>query len=391
MGVPTRQVPALQRHKASGQAVVRLGHRDVYLGPFGSAEAEQKYRRLVAEWLARGGGEVPAVVLVQHVIDGYWQHAEIYYRKNGRATSELSVLKIAMRHLAELYADLPAVEFGPLKLKACREEMIRSGLARTTINGLVARIRQAFRWSVENELVPPQVHQALQAVPGLKKGRTVAHEPAPVGPVGGAEMEAVLPFVARQVAAMIRLQWLTGMRPQEVVQMRMADIDRAGRVWIYRPQDHKVEHHDMERVIPLGPQAQEVLRAFLTLDPTAPMFSPKAAEADRRQAQRAARRTKLWPSHGNQARKRRRGSEVQPLRDCYDTHSYRRAIARGCAKAGIPAWSPNQLRHAAATRIRKELGIEVAQAVLGHRLLETTQVYAEVSVQRAIDAMERLG
>lgn len=126
MGVPTRQVPALQRHKASGQAVVRLGHRDVYLGPFGSAEAEQKYRRLVAEWLARGGGEVPAVVLVQHVIDGYWQHAEIYYRKNGRATSELSVLKIAMRHLAELYADLPAPMVSPKAAEADRRQARRA-------------------------------------------------------------------------------------------------------------------------------------------------------------------------------------------------------------------------------------------------------------------------
>jgi integrase len=134
-----------------------------------------------------------------------------------------------------------------------------------------------------------------------------------------------------------------------------------------------------------------VLGAFLTLDPTAALFSPKAAEKERRAAMRAARKTKLWPSHSNRARKARRGSKVQGLRDCYDTNSYRRAIARGCEAAGIASWSPNQLRHSAATRIRKEMGIEVAQAVLGHRQLETTQVYAEVNLQRAVDAMERLG
>ncbi|MGE3172486.1 MAG: hypothetical protein AB7O97_07645 [Planctomycetota bacterium] len=39
----------------------------------------------------------------------------------------------------------------------------------------------------------------------------------------------------------------------------------------------------------------------------------------------------------------------------------------------------------------REMGIKVAQAVLGHRLVETTQVYAEVSQWRAIEAMERIG
>ena len=301
------------------------------------------------------------------------------------------MLRLALRPLRRLYGELPAVQFGPLALKACREAMIQHGLARTTINGYVSRIRQVFRWAVENELVPGPVLQALRALPGLKRGRTLAPEPELVRPVEEADMEAVLPFVARQVGAMIRLQWLTGMRPQEVVQMRMADIDRGGRVWIYRPRDHKVEHHGMDRVVPLGPQAQEVLAPFLSLDPLAFLFSPKEAEKERRAAMRQRRRTKLWPSHASAARKRRRRSGEQALRDSYDTASYRRAVARGCDKARVASWSPNQLRHSAATRIRREMGIEAAQAVLGHRKLETTQVYAEVNLQRAVDAMERLG
>jgi integrase len=387
-------MPACFEHKATGQAVVKLAGRFVYLGAWGSEEAQQRYRRVVAEWLARGKFAPQAVVLVKHAIAGYWRHAEVYYRKNGKPTSELSVLKLAMRFLNELYGGVPAAEFGPLALKACREAMIGKGLCRTTINGYVSRIKQVFRWAVENELVPGNVHHALLAVRGLVRGRTLAKDREPVRPIDGGTMEAVLPHVARQVAAMIQLQWLTGMRPQEVVQMRMAEIDRGGRVWLYRPRDHKVEHHGMDRVIPLGPQAQAVLGPFLQLDPTAALFSPKDAEQERRAAMRAARKSKVWPSHSNgarRARRRERGSNVQALRDCYDTNSYRRAITRGCEAAGVPHWSPNQLRHSAATRIRKELGVEVAQAVLGHRQLETTQVYAEVNQARAVEAMERLG
>jgi integrase len=391
-GVPA--APAMFLHKGTGQAVVKLAGRFVYLGAYGSEEAHVAYLRVVAEWRASGGVVAARVVTVDHVIAGYWRHAEVYYCKDGKPTSELSVLKLAMRYLHQLYGSVPAVEFGPLALKACRERMIDAGLARTTINGFVSRIRQAFRWAVEGELVPGPVLQALQAVSGLKRGRSRAKEYEPIRPVDRGAVEAVLPHVARQVAAMVELQWLTGMRPQEVVQMRMAEIDRGGRVWLYRPRDHKVEHHGMDRVIPIGPKAQAVLVPFLSLDPLAAMFSPKDAEMERRAAMRAARKSKVWPSHSNQARharRRARGSEVQGLRDCYDTHSYRRAIARGCEAAGIPSWSPNQLRHSAASRIRKELGIEAAQAVLGHRQLETTQVYAAVNLAHAVEAMERLG
>jgi hypothetical protein len=183
MLVESRKVPALQLHKASGRAVVKLGGRVVYLGVYGSEEAQSAYLRLVAEWQASGGVAAVEVVTVGQVIAGYWQHAEVYYRKNGKPTSELSVLRLAMRPLHALYGSLPAAEFGPLALKACRERMIDAGLARTTINGYVSRIRQAFRWAVENEQVPGEVLQALRAVAGLKRGRSRAKEYEPVRPV----------------------------------------------------------------------------------------------------------------------------------------------------------------------------------------------------------------
>jgi len=53
------------------------------------------------------------------------------------------------------------------------------------------------------------------------------------------------------------------MRPGEVVQMRMEDIDLSGEIWIYRPSSHKTEHHGRERLGPVGPKAQAVLQPFL--------------------------------------------------------------------------------------------------------------------------------
>jgi hypothetical protein len=78
------KVPACFHHQASGQAVVKLGGRFVYLGAFGSQAAEQAYQRVVAEWQVRGGlGSAPQIT-VDHVTAGYWRHAEGYYRKNGK-------------------------------------------------------------------------------------------------------------------------------------------------------------------------------------------------------------------------------------------------------------------------------------------------------------------
>ena len=48
------KLPSYRLHKPSGQAVVTLGGRDVYLGPHNSRTSRAEYDRVVAEWLANG-------------------------------------------------------------------------------------------------------------------------------------------------------------------------------------------------------------------------------------------------------------------------------------------------------------------------------------------------
>ena len=54
-------------------------------------------------------------------------------------------------------------------------------------------------------------------------------------------------------------------------------------------------------------------------------------------------------------------------------------------------WSPNQLRHTAATEIRREFGIEAAQNTLGHSSPAVTLIYAERSLDQVREVMEKLG
>jgi site-specific recombinase XerD len=120
----------------------------------------------------------------------------------------------------------------------------------------------------------------------------------------------------------------------------------------------------------------------------------------------------------------------------YTVSSYRRAIARGCdaafpppeelARKKVPmrnrkraqrwetpaewrarlgpqkwaellkwqeehGWHPHQLRHTAATRLRKHYGLEAARVVLGHRSAAVAEVYAEIDQTKARQIMAEVG
>jgi integrase len=292
-----------------------------------------------------------------------------------------------MGPLRKLYGDTPAGKFGPLALKAVRQRFIDAGLCRNEVNRRTRLIVRMFKWATAHEMVPPSVHEGLRTVEGLRKGECDVRESRKVRPVPDAYVDAVLPHVSRQVAAMIQLQRLTGMRPGEVCIMRTIDVDTSGRVWIFTPSEHKTEHQERERRICLGPAAQEILRPWFRTDLTAYLFSPREAMAALAVTRRAARKTKVQPSQ----RDRRRRSPERVPGDHYKVRSYGSAIAMACDKAGVPHWAPNQLRHNAATRLRREFGLDVARAVLGHSSPVVTEVYAELDQAKAIEAMARVG
>jgi integrase len=240
---------------------------------------------------------------------------------------------------------------------------------RRSINLHTYRIRSVFRWAVEQELVPGSVLPALQAVRGLQKGRSAARETEKVKPVPEAFVQAVLPKVSAPVRAMIELQLLAGMRPGEVVIMRALDLDMTGSIWLYRPGSdrasgiHKTAWREHDRVIALGPRAQEIIKRFLKTDLQAYLFSPAAA----------------LPAGRRKLGKR------------YKVGAYRHAITRGCDKAGVPHWHPHQLRHTKATEIRREAGLDAARVVLGHRSAQITELYAEADTSKAAEVMAKLG
>jgi integrase len=417
------RTPKYRFHKARNCAVVTVAGRDHYLGAYDSPESREKYHRLVAEHLATAGHPAAPTlanpITIVELVARYWAHAKTYYTKNGKPTGEIPPLKQALKFLRRLYGPTPAIEFSPLKLKAVREAMIahpitrkvrvvdtetktirierkvvRVGLSRRVINKQIGRIKRVFAWAVEEELLPVEVHAALARIIGLKKGRSAAFEKPRVKPVAPEAVAATLPLVPPTVAAMITVQQLTGCRPQEVVLLRVEDIDRSGSVWSYRPRRHKTEHHnqhddpDRDRVIFFGPKVQAVLTPLLDGLTEGFVFSPARSEATRNAARRANRASPLTPS---QKARRPKANPLRAPRDRYDVTAYRKAIRRARAKAGIAVWTPNQLRHLRLTEIRKAFGLEAARVCGGHREVGVTQVYAERDYELARRVMQEQG
>jgi integrase len=409
MARPKATVPGYCHHRQSGRAYVTLGGRQKLLpGAFESTESRAAYDRLVAEYLNAGRTlptPTPDGPTVATVALGFWKHAAAFYvDAAGAPTGEATNYRPAIAALRRLYGATPAKRFGPKALKALRramtqpaettdpatgEKTTRPGWSRRYANRQADRVKYIFRWAASEEMVPAAVADALAQVDAIRAGQDGVRETDKVLPVDETTVEATLPHLPPPVAALVKLQLLTGARGRELFRLRTGDIDRTGAVWKYTPAGHKTAHHGHGRTIYFGPRAQEILTPFLSLDPQAYLFRPADAVAWRNERQRAKRKTPMTPSQRRRAElaaKRQR-----KYRPHYTKDTYTQAIARGCVAAGAAHWHPHQLRHAAGTRYRREGDFEAAKIVLGHRTDSMTQHYAERDERKAKEVVTRIG
>ncbi|WP_088256085.1 site-specific integrase [Fimbriiglobus ruber] len=296
---------------------------------------------------------------------------------------------MSIRPVRTLFGDTYAAEFGPRRLAAVRDQMIRNRWCRILINRRIDRVKRAFKWATAEELVPVSVYQALRTLGGLQVGRTSAPESAKIEPVPLDQYTATLPHLPRLVRAMAELQRWTGMRPGEVCRLTLSELDRSNPVWVYRPAHHKTAHRGKRRSVAIGPKGQAVLFAFLAgrmpapegirpvdladpadravaadrfgrawrpvdeallrdmtrpvvviggcvVDPEGYMFNPLRDREERFAEMRSKRKSKVTPC---QISRRTKCPERLPA-ERYDPHSYATAVTRACRKAGNPSLEP---------------------------------------------------
>lgn len=338
--------------------------------------ALNRFARFHAEWKTRERTRNPWMeppITIERAWELFYAFAQTQI---GRAES----FKYAMRQVLALFADLPAGEFGPKSLKRVQDRMIAEGICRNMVNQRTREIRHIWKWLTAEEHVEASVWHGLQAVSSIRPGYRDVRETDPIHPVPVEYVRLVIEKAPPTIRAMIELQHLTGMRPGEVCSIRPVDIDMSGKTWLYRPVRHKTSHLGRNRVVLIGPKGQRVIEPFLQRDVEAYLFSPRES---RRQGFDACSTHRHQPV-AEPRTGRRIGVRFKP-------QAYGHSIRSICKAHDIPHWSPNQLRHNMATRLRREFGLDIAQVVLGHSKADVTQMYAELDLQKAIAAIERIG
>lgn len=391
--------PAYKVH-SKGHAYVNLGGKQVYLGKHGTQKAKDRYKELIRQWERDNLGtvEVPkGGAKVITLIDAFMAYAKVHYRrKDGTQTNEYQSFRRSLAPLAKQHATMPVDEFRPRDLKAIRDQWIKSGLARKTVNQQVGRIRHCFRWGVAEELVEPSTSHALFAVSDLKAGKTEAPDHEETGPVPLRDFAKTLRELRPHYAAIARLQYYCGARPGEVCRMKGKEINRQGiarikgrqvfvgeGVWVFQPERSKTG----KVVYILGPRAQAVLKPFLRDDQDEYLFSARECKAAYSAERRARRKTPVQPYQIHRAKKnplRAPGPHITPT-------TYAHQVQFAAARAGANHWHPHQLRHSFLTKVDRIAGIQTASNAVGHKSADTTLIYVETNLKDAADLLSKHG
>ena len=390
-----------------GRFFVWLEGKRHYFSAKGRRDAEVKRKQFLANlWLGNapapsGAGRGSPLVqksgglsqdirtgdmFVSELADEFIDHHTLRLSK-----TEVQNYKYAIGYLVETFGGLLVNEITPKKLRIVRSQMVQSGrLCRKTINNFTAKLVRIFAWGCEEEWVEANVAGALKMVKQLPQGELGTFDHKEREPVPDLVITATLPFMPPTVAAMVQVQWLTGMRPSEVFKMRVGDIDRSRKngLWYYSPK-HKTEQHIGEKPIPLGKPEQKLIAPYLEgRNPEAAIFSPRIAMAERNAERQANRKTKITPSQI--ARAKERAAKPSYYAEFYNRDSYRQAIDYAIKKGNrqlpdgdkIPHWFPYLLRNSAATDIEMRHGLDEAQAQLGHTSANMTKRYSKAQLKQ---------
>lgn len=359
-------------HQPSGKAYCWIDGKQKYLpGHFGSPESVAAYRRVLSAFSGKRPLPDPDQCTVAELFDLWFAEHDGIPPKKYSHYCRCAAAILESGHASRLVQD-----FGPRALREVRDLMVDQQLARSTVNQRIGRIKKVFKWGVSQEMVPVAVMQALYTVEGLT---SKAKPPQRIVAVDWKRVEELKSLLSDTVYSMLRVLWLTGMRPDNLCKLKLEEIDRSDDVWLYTPEQHKTKYRGHGLVIALGPKTQKIILKC----------QKKRSESDYvfRPADSLA-----WHAKNNSMFK---PWNARTPADNFSPNTLRQALLRAQAhKAGIKVkralptkkdfvrvgwnyFTVYQLRHAAATELRQSFSVEEVRAYLGHSTLSATEVYAE--------------
>jgi len=374
------RVPKYRKHSTRDCGFVEFqGKRHYFAGGFDSVESREAYRKFLRENVLVDAvapvdlGPAPSLATVGYL---YLQWARVHYPPGNR--SEYGSVDRAVSEVVGQFGHIRAQDFGPLRLKEYRQQLIAKKLARGYINAQVNRIKRMYRWLVSEQHVPVSTYQALLTVGDLQKGRSAARETESRQPVPWPHVEAILDLLTAPVLGMVKLQWHTGARSESLCYATPAQFDRSSDVWLWRPV-HKMEYRGQQLILPIGPRAAEILAPFLDRDADEYLFSPREVRKQRHYGTRYS----PWTY-------RRAVVRAQTAYNKAVDENYKLTEGEKHARKITP-WTPHQLRNSRGQLVREKYGVEAAQAILGHISLVATEVYTKSRLDLAIRVARESG
>lgn len=415
--------PPKRPHHGQARVYHPAEKRYIYLGPFGSAVADQKFRQLAAEYVRNPFAAVKrdSDLVMSHLLIGYLDHL----KATDASPNVIDIAQRASKSLSGMYGHESVDRFGPSQLAAWCATLAKPdpefgrprALGKSTIMRFAKVVIRAYHWAVSVDLVKTNETRLAD----LERTNPLLHCPTAKAsvkrkPPEPAHVAAILPELTPTLKAAVQIQCLTGMRSGELLSMRPRDLARSGAVrlvtgqvidldreteearergeidqteaiWIYVPDSHKTEHHGHFRAVPILPAVQRILETLPPRSQDAYYFSPSESMEQFRAIQRERRKSKVQPSQRDRRRYRPRKSPG----DQYSSPDFCKTIRRACERAGVPVWTPHCLRHAAGAKIADSEGnIRGSQAMLGHASPRTTEGYARLSFRGAVSAAAKL-
>lgn len=343
-------IPKLRHHKSTGRGYVVLDGHYHYLGKFSDPKTRIEYERLISQWLANGRRivEPNAPLSIAELVE--------LYQSAGKATDGRD--KRAFKHLLAIYSNTDSKTFTRSQLKVVRSRMIEANWTRQDINLCVHRLKRLFAWAADEELIPDDVVTGLARLRGLVEGEA-KREGKEVGPVDEVVFRKTLKYLSAPLRAVAELQWLTGARSMELLQLTPWMIDQTTDPWACLITKHKTAKKKVKRVLYFGKKAQLIITPWLQRPMDCRCFRPSDNRPD--------------------------------FNDHYTADRYAQAVARACKKAGVEHWHPHQLRYTRAFLTRRDFGLDAAQALLGHKHTSMTEHYSGVPHEKAAEAARKAG
>jgi integrase len=289
--------------------------------------------------------------------------AELYIEKRQRPVgrSDRNNIRRAVALLTEYRPNIDTATFDGDTLEEYQRFLIGKGYDRKYINGkLVGFIRTLYRWGARKKLVDKVLAADFLLVPSLQYSERIKENPDREA-AKPEDIEAVLPHVPEQIADMIILLALTGLRPSELCNIKAGEIKTDTNHFgekepTFKPFHHKTKWKGKNRAVPLGDVELAIIGKYL-------------------------------PGKGEQ---RYLFCNLLRFKDKpITTATFGRVIAEAIETHGLNKFTPYQIRHTNATWVSKHLDRDHARAQMGHTTEAMTQKYDHADVEKARAVIEK--